>query len=127
MIPTKKISLTLLEYAQPLIQDLPEGYSKEDLEAALRISAAIWNACVVDHAEKNTKYVSAFRDLVSQQNQGPLSLVILDAFIARKKQLFSLDQRGITNESVIVRNGEFIVRAEARVDIKNIDTIGGVN
>ena len=41
--------------------------------------------------------------------------------------MFGSDPRGITNETVVVKNGEFVVRAEARLDVQNVDVQGGVN
>ncbi|MCE3602614.1 hypothetical protein LXA47_03205 [Massilia sp. P8910] len=122
MIPTKKISLTLIEYADPLIQELEEGYSKNDLEVVLRLAACVWNACVVDQWHKTTENVTAVRRQLTRAH--PMSAAIVDALIARKKQLFGLDIRGITNECVILKNGEFVVRAEARLDVEHIDIEG---
>ena len=122
MIPTKKISLTLIEYADPLIQDLEEGYSKNDLEAVLKLAACVWNACVVDQWHKTTENVTAVRQQLAHAH--PISAAIVDALIARKKQSFGFDVRGITNECVILKNGEFVVRAEARLDVEHIDIKG---
>ena len=125
MIPTKKISLTLIEYAAPLIEDLGDGYSMSDLEAVLKLAVCIWNACVVDQWQKTTENVTAVRHKLAHAN--PISAAIADALIARKKQLFGFDLRGITNECVIRKNGEFVVRAEARLDVEYIDIKGNVH
>ena len=100
MIPTKKISLTLLEYADPLIQNLGEGYSKRDLETVLKLAACVWNACVLDQWHKTDKNVTAVRQDLLRVD--PMAAAFVDVLIARKKQLFGLDPRGITNECVIV-------------------------
>lgn len=125
MIPTMKISQTLIEYAQPLIQDLPNGYSKNDLEQVLKLAAGIWNACVMDQWHKSTENVAAVRRQIARGH--PIPAAIVDALIERKKQMFGSDPRGITNETVVVKNGEFVVRAEARLDVQNVDVQGGVN
>jgi hypothetical protein len=61
MIPTKKISLTLLEYAEPLIHDLPEEYSQHELEGVLKLAAFVWNTCVLDQWGSTTENVEALR------------------------------------------------------------------
>lgn len=125
MIPTKKISLTLIEFAEPLIEELEEGYSKGDLEAVLKLAACVWNACVVDQWHKTTENVAAVRRQFTHAH--PIAAAIIEALIERKKQLFGLDPRGITNECVAIKNGEFVVRAEARLDVEHIDMAGSAH
>lgn len=125
MIPTKKISHTLIEYADPLIEELPDGYSRSELEQVLKLAVTIWNACVVDQWQKTTDNVSAVRRQIAQTD--PMTIAIIEALIARKKALFGLDPRAITNECVVIKNGEFVVRAEARMDVENMDIVGSVH
>lgn len=125
MIPPKKISHTLIEYADPLIEELPEGYSKNELEAILKLCAGIWNACVLDQWHKTTKNVDAVRHHIAQTD--PMTIAVIDGLIARKKQLFGFDPRAITNECVVIKNGEFVVRAEARLDVEHMDIAGSVH
>lgn len=122
MIPTKKISLTLIEYAEPLLEELPEGYAKSDLEAVLKLATGVWNACVLDQWHKTTENVTAVRRQIAQAD--PILAAIVDALIVRKQKLFGLDPRGITNECVVKKNGEFVVRAEARLDVQHIEIAG---
>ena len=61
MIPTKKISLTLIDYADPLISELEDGYSQSDLEGVLKLATCIWNACVLDQWHSTTENVKAVR------------------------------------------------------------------
>lgn len=119
MIPNKKISLTLIEYAEPLIDDLQDGYSKSDLESILKFAAGIWNACVLDQWRGATEHVDAIRRQIAKAAH-PMPIALVEALIARKQQLFGNDPRGITNECVTVKNGEFVVRAEARLDLQHL-------
>ena len=119
MIPTKKISLTLIEYAEPMIENLPNGYSKSDLEVVLKLATSIWNACIRDQWHSTNGNVEAIRRLISRSDQ-TVPIAIVEALIARKKQLFSDDFRAITNECVVVKDGELVVRAEARLGLQNI-------
>ncbi len=52
-------------------------------------------------------------------------MAIVNALIARKRHLYGSDPRGITNETIIVRNGEFSLRAEARLVLDNIEHTAG--
>jgi hypothetical protein len=119
MIPNKKISLTLIEYAEPLIDDLEDGYSKSDLERILKFTAGIWNACVLDQWRGTTEHVEAIRRQIAKAAH-PMPIALVEAMIARKQQLFGNDPRGIANECVIVKNGELAVRAEARLDLQHL-------
>jgi len=123
MIPSKKISLTLIEYAGPLIDDLGDGYSQSDLERVLKFAAGIWNACVLDKWRGTTEHVDAIRRQISKAAH-PTPIAIVEALIARKQQLFGSDLRGITNECVIIKNREFVVRAEARLDLQHLAAEG---
>ena len=124
MIPTKKISLTLLEYAEPLIQDLPEDYSQHELEGVLKLAAFVWNICVLDQWSGTTKNAEALRRQMST-GPNPVPVGMVEFLILRKQQMFSMDPRAITNECVVVRNGEFVVRAEARIDVQDAPINGG--
>lgn len=122
MIPTKKISHTLLEFAEPCIRELPDGYSKNDLEAVLTLVVSVWNSCVLDQWNKSDVNVTLLRKTVSAG--GSLHIAVTEAMIERKMRLFANDVRAISNQMVIERNGELIVRAEARIDLSKIDAEG---
>ncbi len=124
MIPTKKISLTLLEYADPLINELEADYTQSDLEGVLQLATCIWNACVLDQWHNTTENVELLRGQVSIA-ENSIPTVVVEAMIQRKKQDFGGDPRAITNECVVVKNGEYVVRAEARIDLQNIPAKGG--
>jgi hypothetical protein len=124
MIPTRKISLTLIEYAQPLIQSLPDGYSKTDLETVLKLATCVWNACVLDQWHRSTENVAAVR---SQISPDPGSAALVEVLIERKQRMFGNDPRAVTGETVVVKNGEFVVRAEARLDVQHVEIQGSVN
>lgn len=124
MIPAKKISQTLLEYAEPLMLMYSGECTKIELEAMLRMAVAAWNACVLDHWRQNGQQVAAVRQALA--NGHPVQKAMIEMLIERKAQLFAHDVRAISNETVIVRDGAFIVSAEARMDIEYMDATGGV-
>ena len=117
MIPTKKISLTLLEFAEPLISELEDDYSQSDLEGVLQLATCIWNACVLDQWYGTNENVELLRGQISK-TENSIPTVIVEAMIQRKEQGFGGDPRAITNECVVVKDGEYVVRAEARIDLQ---------
>ncbi len=110
-VPNKKISETLLEFAAPLIDSLGENPNKADLESVLRLASGIWNACVMDQWYGTTDHVEAMRD---QVRHDPGYSALVEDLIERKQKVYGDDSRGITNEHVLEKNGELVVRAEAR-------------
>jgi hypothetical protein len=56
-----------------------------------------------------------------------MTIAVIDGSIARKKQLFGLDPRAITNECVVIKNAEFVVSAEARFDVEHLDIDGSIH
>ena len=119
MIPTTKISHTILEFGRSLITSLPSEHSKEELEATMKIVITAWNAVVMDSWENGNKYESM---LLEQMKQGPkIGLVEVKRLIKRKKVKFASDPRAVGNHWVTERNGEFIFRCEARLNVENAE------
>jgi hypothetical protein len=48
---------------------------------------------------------------------------ILKSMLKKRKKTYSSDQRSVGEYSVIVKNGEIVFRADARVDLEKIDTV----
>ena len=48
MIPSKKISQTVLEFGKSIIAGLPVNYTKEEFEATMKVVVTAWNAVVMD-------------------------------------------------------------------------------
>lgn len=122
MIPTRKISETVIEFGEPILQELPENTTKEEFEAAFRIVVTAWNAVVLDGYNKNRKFekafLSALRSMPTQFSGIPKRL------IKRKKRRYSTDPRSVGKYWVVERDGELVFRAEARLGLKEIDTVG---
>jgi len=60
MIPNRKISETILEFGDPILEELPENASKEEMEAAMRLIVSAWNAVVLDDWNKTREFEKAF-------------------------------------------------------------------
>ena len=60
MIPSRKISETILEFGDPVLQELPESATKEDFEAVMLLVVSAWNAVVLDEWNKTRKFEKEF-------------------------------------------------------------------
>jgi hypothetical protein len=110
MTPQKKISQTLLEYLEPFLHGFGEDISREELEKLLEMGTTVWNACVVDAWHGSDTYVAEVRKQFANMPHPELT----EYLIERKRAAFADDLRGITNPEVLERNGEVVIRAEAR-------------
>jgi hypothetical protein len=121
MIPTRKISETIIEFGTPILQELPNEPSKEEYDAAFHLIVSAWNAITLDKRNKTNKFEKEFL-LVLQELPKKLRN-ILKAMLKKRKKPYSSDQRSVGEYSVIVKNGEIVFRADARVDLEKIDTV----
>jgi len=132
-IPTRKISETLLEFAEPLLQQLPNEYLQSELEAAIKLATCVWNACVLDQWNKTTEFTDALRQLAMREYEKEIrdrshqqtTTGIVLTLIDRKRRQYGLDPRGITNGKITFKNGGLSYRAEARLDIDKVSAKSG--
>ena len=122
MIPTRKISETILEFGDPIIAELPENAPKEEMEAVMLLIVSAWNAVVLDDWNKTRKFEKAF--LKSLMPMPKEFESIPRKLIKRKKRKYSSDPRAVGNYWVIEKNGELVFRAEARLDLQGVEGIG---
>lgn len=122
MIPNRKISETILEFGEPILEKLPDNASKEEMEAAMRLIVSAWNAVVLDDWNKTREFEKAFlkalMPIPKEFESVPRKL------IKRKKRKYSSDPRAVGNYWVIEKNGELVLRAEARLDLQGVEGIG---
>jgi len=122
MIPTRKISETIIEYGSPILQELPENASKEEYEHAFRLIVSAWNTVILDEQNKSKKFekefLKALGSMPKEFSHIPKQL------LKRKKRNYSADPRAVGEYSVIEKNGEIVFRADARLDLEKVDTVG---
>jgi|TARA_B100001964_G_C13825265_1_gene419102 hypothetical protein len=75
-IPTRKISETILEFGDPLISILPDGFTKEEFEGIIMTIVAAWNSVVLDDWKKSDNFTTEYRKAMSQMDN-PIAPVIL--------------------------------------------------
>ena len=122
MIPNRKISETILEFGEPILEKLPDNASKEEMEAAMRLIVSAWNAVVLDDWNKTREFEKAFLKALMPIRKEFES--VPRKLIKRKKRKYSSDPRAVGNYWVIEKNGELVLRAEARLDLQGVEGIG---
>ncbi|MFT5421689.1 MAG: hypothetical protein ACI9D5_002447 [Candidatus Endobugula sp.] len=83
MIPTVKISQTILEFGVELINELPDDHNKMELEAATLLISTVWNAVKIDSDNKNKEHEKTL--LQTLKNEQRDVQVIVKQLIKRKK------------------------------------------
>jgi len=95
MIPTRKISETILEFGSPILRVLPENVTKEEFEAAIRFIVTAWNAVVLDGWHKTNKFENEYCQALGEM---PIEISgALGKLIKRKKRKYSSDPRAVGN------------------------------
>jgi hypothetical protein len=112
----KKISQTLLEYAAPLLEQMPPDASFSQRHSVLQIVIAVWNALVVARWGKQDVLPDIYRRLEQVPEPGQSMMrAMIDTLVERKRRLFADDLRAVGRwELRMKREGEFSLWAEAR-------------
>jgi hypothetical protein len=109
--PDRKISETLIDFAQPLVAMIDGHTTEEQVRQAFMIAVTVWNSHVLDEASDCCKYKAMLRECLGD---GWASYPFLQALIERRQRYFATDMRAISNFRVRFLNGELRVWAEAR-------------
>lgn len=109
-------------FGEPILQELPENSTKDEVEAAFHLIVSAWNAVVLDEWGRSRKFEKEFLNALSSIPAEFRN--IPKRLIKRKKRKFSMDPRAVGDYWVIEKNGEMVFRAEARLDLSGVETIG---
>ena len=109
--PNRKISETVLEFARPLLAQMPPGADSAEIEQALAPIVTLWNAVVFDTVEGRESRVGQIIDRLSNH---PVLLAVAVEYISRKQRFFGDDFRLIGAIKVTRRPGDIYLWAEAR-------------
>ncbi len=109
--PDRKISETLLDFAQPFVSIIDQNTAEEQIRSGFMIAVTVWNAVVFDAASGNHKYYDMLRRTLGKEfDNDPL----VSNLISRKQKYFGNDMRVVGNYTVTYKNGDLHVWAEAR-------------
>ena len=125
MIPSTKISQTILEFGKAAILELPKNHTKEEFEATMKMVVLAWNVVVMDQQEKGNKFEI---ELMSLIETAPAEVkLIVKRLLKRKKTKFASDPRGVGNYWVREENGGLVFGCEARLNIGDVDFTSSIH
>jgi hypothetical protein len=110
-VPDRKISETFLDFAAPLLHDLPSEAPERRAREALRLSFTAWNAVIFADALNDDRYLNEIRRLTADK---PETALLVEQMIARKRALFADDARLIGNWEVTRTEDGINLHADAR-------------
>ena len=109
--PDRKISETFLQFAAPIIHDLPSEAPEHRAREALQVSFTVWNAVIFADVLNDHGHLDEIRRLTAGNPEVGL---LVDQMIARKRALFADDER-LIGDWEVTRTPEGInVLADAR-------------
>jgi len=109
--PSLKISQTFIDFVKPVMPPVDENTTEDQIRTFFELGFMVWNAVLLDSVNKNNFYKGYIEDLLSQN---PGFDMFIRPLIERRKTLFANDKRLIGNFTVIYKDGNLNVRAEAR-------------
>jgi hypothetical protein len=108
--PTRKISETLLDFAQPFVAQVDSTMLQETIRQGFDIAVTIWNAFVMDRVNGNSDYQAMMqKQLGAQWQQNPLIRALVD----RRMKHFGDDMRLIAEHRVSFDAGGYKIWASA--------------
>jgi hypothetical protein len=90
--PNRKISETFLRFAAPLLENLPGDAPEHHAQQALQVSFTAWNAVIFADVLDDHRHLDEIRRLTGKS---PETALLMEQLIARKRALFSDDERMI--------------------------------
>lgn len=109
--PDRKISDTLLQFAEPLLDALGPNGTQAQMEQSLKIAWTVWNAVVYADVGGNARMLEGVRTSTKLDSQLG---AFVEALIDRKRTLFGDDDRLIGEYKLRRKGDEWRLRAEAR-------------
>ena len=109
--PNRKISETFLDFAAPMLDDLPSEAPEQRARHALEVSFTAWNAVIFADVLNDQRPLDEVRRLTAGK---PETALLMEQLIARKRALFADDERLIGTWEVTRTADGINLRADAR-------------
>ena len=109
--PNRKISETFLNFAAPVLRDLPSEALEHRAREALQACFTAWNAVVFADVLNDGQHLDEIRRLTADN---PKTAMLMEQLIARKRALFADDERLIGSWEVTRTKDGINLRADAR-------------
>ena len=109
--PDRKISETLLHFAQLTPDSLPSEAPQRRAHDALTVACTVWNAVIFADVLNDDQHLNDVRRRIASTAE---AAVLVEQLIARKRTMFGDDERLIGNFEVTRTEEGINVHAEAR-------------
>lgn len=109
-VPHRKISETFLDFAAPLLKDLPGDAPEIPAHNALIVCFTAWNAVIFSDVLKDDYCIEEVHRLTAGE---PEAALLLKQMMSRKRELFAEDVRLIGNWEVTRTIDDINLHAEA--------------
>jgi len=109
--PNRKISETFLDFAAPMLGDLPREAPDQHAQKALEVSFTAWNAVIFADVLNDHRHIEEIRRLTAGKAE---TAMLMEQLIARKRALFPDDERLIGTWEVTRTEDGINLRADAR-------------
>ena len=107
----RKISETFLNFAAPVLDDLPSEAPEHRAREALQVCFTAWNAVVFADVLNDRQHLDEILRLTADN---PKAAIFMEQLIARKRALFADDERLIGSWEVTRTEDGINLRADAR-------------
>jgi hypothetical protein len=108
--PNRKISETFLDFAAPLLDDLPSEAPENRAQRVLEVAFTAWNAVVFADVLNDHRHLDEIRRLTGGK---PETALLMEHLITCKRAHFADDERMIGTWEVTRTEDGINVRAEA--------------
>jgi hypothetical protein len=116
-----KISATIIDFGQPLLNQLPADAPRELREQVVQLIVTLWNAHVMAHSWGQPEHLTAIREMLAQaagdQTLDVQALMAFEVLSARRQELrFVNDPRAVGLWEVRdTAPGQWSIRCDARL------------
>jgi hypothetical protein len=112
----RSITETLLDYARPLLAQVCESTTQQELLESMKLVVTIWNAMAVDAWGVGKAHLAELEAAMAGPDAPAELRAVFAEFVRRKRELFPRDLRAIA-ELAVVENGpgKFAISAQARL------------
>jgi len=116
-MPSRKISATLIDFAQPILKHIDENTTQKQVEKGLMLAVCVWNAIVLDLWKSENRCLEKIRSLFDE-TADPRCSKLIETLVERKRTRFAHDLRAISHFSVQLNQGTLHAHAQANMDSK---------
>ncbi len=90
----KNISDTIADFARPIIDQVNDTVTAEDLKSALNVAVAVWDAMILEESGEGGGFLDRVRETILNSDY-PSFIEYVDHLVERKREHFAGDMRAV--------------------------------